>query len=681
MFVVLVLFFSIGVVSVSTAKPPKTVLDVTVTSPADGLGVVNGGFFEVTGSITAKRGDAGNVRTFVQYAVGEGSTDFRDMGGTDPSVLHISTGNQPQTHLLLKDQSYTVGWTLTGPAGTYEIRIRSEGDLAKPGVSESVTVRILAEPPPPGVVVVSSEEQDPATGYGVSTGSYENTFNADGSYEILSEEKNRWGTKKPVDDTTELGWILTFNLPAQPTSAVFYFYGFSEFPEGDSDASFSVQEDVGGTWNTILEISHTGINKMLFAPVTDLGSPSISLRFVDNDRTVGNKEISSLHIDQAFIGVDDYQPPMSGVEILTTPYTCHRFQAWEHYGIDWYHDADIPLTSAAATDIEIVDLDFDGRNEIVVAEVISETHGVGIVEIFDLDYGTSPIDTLVLPEEFSAAVTSIAVGNFDDDADLEIAGTTSFWGGAVIWDKVDGTYEVGLMLKDTSVIDLVTAGNLDGDPELEIVFAISWDPVLPEVALYDYDRTQKTWINTANYSSFFNTVSDYRWFYHIDIDDVDNDNVGELYVLYAGGSFRTLSYTDGELVDFWTTPDVAVGADVGFSFVTGDVTNNGFMDIVFYSPFLDTGTGFRVFEYDILQGFVNTYNISNPGMINIFGDQMAIGDVDGDLMNELVVSGGPGGIYSEGRLYIFRNDTLIFTAELNANESNCVVIGDYDNDA
>lgn len=66
-------------------------------------------------------------------------------------------------------------------------------------------------------------------------------------------------------------------------------------------------------------------------------------------------------------------------------------------------------------------------------------------------------------------------------------------------------------------------------------------------------------------------------------------------------------------------------------------------------------------------------------MANIFGEQMAIGDVDGDLVNELVVAGGPGGIYSEGKLFIFRYDSLIFSADLDANESNCVVICDYDN--
>ncbi len=674
--VILVLIFSIGVVAVSAAKPPKTVLRVTITSPQDGLTIDNGGLFNVEGNVVASRGDAGLVDTYVQYAVGEGSTDFRNLGGTDPSVLHIVDGNQPQTQTLLKDESYDVSWTLSGPTGTYEIRIYSEGELAKSGASESVTVRILGAPPPPGVEVIHSEEQDPSTGYGVASGGYVNTYNADGVYEILSEEKNPQGTKKPVDDTTELGWIFTFELPTPRTATTFYLYGYAEFPEDDSDTAFLVQEEVGSTWQTILEVSHTGGNRLHHASVADLTSPIVRLRIVDNDRTIGDKKIASLYIDQAYIGLDDYKPPISGIEILTAPYTCHGFQAWENYGTDWYNDATIPITSAAAIDIVIADLDLDGKNEIVVAETHSETHGAGIIEIFDIEVGTSPVETLIFPEEIGFSVRSIAVGNFDHDTDLEIVGAS--WDGAIIWDKVDGEYQIALMLHEPGGgMDLVTAGNLDEDAELEVVFAVGWDQALCEIALFDYSGS--TWVNTANYSNFVNHGS---WFYHMEINDVDEDNIGELYVMFKDDPFYILSYEDGAFVDFWTIPDLIVGSDVGYSFVTGDITNDGKMDIVFYTPFLDMDTtGYRIFEYDEVQGFVNTYDISMPGMANIFGNQMAIGDIDGDGLNELVVCGGPGGSYSKGKLYIFRYDTLIFMVDLNANESNCVVIGDYDNDA
>ncbi|MHA2428301.1 MAG: hypothetical protein ACXADB_09785 [Candidatus Hermodarchaeia archaeon] len=677
--VFMVLILSLGVVAVSAAPPRRTVLSVKISSPPDGLVVANGESFGVEGNVLAKKGDAGLVNTYVQYAVGEGSTNFRILGSSDTSIMHVVYGNQPQSQSLLRGESYNVFWTLAGPSGTYEIRIYSETETNPPATSESVTVRILGAGPPPGIVPISSEEQDPSIGYGVATGSFENTYYADRMYEILSEEKNRHGTKKPVDDTTELGWIFHFeNLETPRTTTTFYFYGFAEFGEDDSDTAFLVQEESGTTWSTILEISHTGGNKILSASITDVSSSVLRLRIVDNDQTIGNKEISSLHIDQAFIGLDDYEPPIGGIEILTPPYRCHHFQVWENFGNDWYNDTDIPITAAAATDIKIIDLDLDGRNEIVVGETIHETLEVGIIEIFNLDYGTTPIETLYLPAESGSAVRSLAVGNFDSDPECEIAAIT-FGDGLFIWDKIEGAYQISFVRHESANLDEITAGNLDDDIELEIVLAVGWDPISCDVVLYDYDPIQQTWINTANFSEF----TPDNWFYKLEINDFDNNGIGELYVMYYGDPFIVLSYTDGELVEFMSFPDVIVGTDVGFSFVTGDMTDDGAMDIVFYTPFLDgSTTGFRIFEYDELQdSFVNTYNISNPGMANIFGNQMAIGDVNDDSLNELVVSGGAGGIYSEGTMYIFKYDTLIFMTELDGNDSNCVVIGDYDNDS
>lgn len=677
-----VLLVSIGALVTTAARPPRTTLNVSITSPTDGLEVETGGTFDVAGIVTASKGDAGLVMTYVQYASGEGSTSFMDLSDSDPSVLHIVSGAQPQTQSLTKDASYIVSWTLTGPAGTYEIRIRSEGELAKSGESTSVAVHILAPPPPPGVEVVTAEEVDPAVGYGTAIGDYSSTYSADGLYEILSEGQNTWGTKKPVDDTTELGWIYTFDLPTPRTATKFYFYGYAEFPDGDTDTAFLIQAESGASWSTILTINYSGTNRLRQATLTDDTSAVIRLRIIDNDQTAGNREISSLHIDQAIIGVDDYRPPTSGIEILTAPYTCHRFQAWENFQNSWYHDVDIPIQSDAVLDIEVVDLDFDGNNEIVVSETVNPTYGVGVIEIFDFDISTSPVETLLLPSTTGAAL-DITVGNFDTDPDYEIAAATAGEGDGFIWDKVDGHYQIALQLHDAGVYWCVTSGNLDADPELEIVFGESWDPVQNKVVLYDYDPDSNTWINSANYTNFANEPSfnGSNWFYRLDIADINNDGQNELYVMYTNGPFRILTYTGDELVDFWAVPDVIMQVDVGFSFVIGDITNDGNLDLVFYSPFLATGTGFMVFEYDDINGFVNTYDISNPGMENVFGGQMAIGDVDGDLLNELVVAGGPGGIYSEGMLYIYRYDSLIFSAALNANDSNCVVICDYDNDA
>ncbi|MFW9943782.1 MAG: hypothetical protein ACFFB7_02190 [Candidatus Sifarchaeia archaeon] len=305
----LALIFMLGSSYVMAAKPPKTVLDVTLLSPQDGVVVENGGAFAVEGTVLAKRGDAGLVETYVQYAVGEGSTDFANVDGTELEIVQGS-GDQPQTQTLLVDESYFISWSLTGSPGTYEIRIFSQGSTSKSGLSESRTVTILGPPPPPGIETIDSEYQDPETGYGMSSGNFEATYLVDGMYQILSEEKNNHGTRKPKDDTTEMGWIYVFdNLETPRSDTSFCLYGHTEFNNefdmfawADTDSAFFVQCFTSGSWKTILAITrHDMTDRMYCVDVPDDASSTVELRIVDNDRELGNKEISSLFVDQAYI--------------------------------------------------------------------------------------------------------------------------------------------------------------------------------------------------------------------------------------------------------------------------------------------------------------------------------------------------------------------------------------------
>ncbi|MFX1441733.1 MAG: hypothetical protein ACFFFD_15945, partial [Promethearchaeota archaeon] len=207
---ILALVFMLGNSCVMAGKPPKTMLDVTILYPQDGHVVQNGGTFTVEGTVLAKRGDAGLVETYVQCASGEGSTDFTNVDGTN-LVIIPGSGDQPQTKYLSEDDSYSVSWSLSGSPGTYEIRILSQGSTAKSGTSDSTTVIILGPPPPEGIETIDDEYQDPDTGYGKASGSFEATYLTDGTYQILSEEVNTQGTKKPKDDTTEMGWFYVFD--------------------------------------------------------------------------------------------------------------------------------------------------------------------------------------------------------------------------------------------------------------------------------------------------------------------------------------------------------------------------------------------------------------------------------------------------------------------------------------
>ncbi|MHA1909698.1 MAG: hypothetical protein ACW98Y_20535, partial [Candidatus Thorarchaeota archaeon] len=279
-------------------KPPKANLSVNMSEPIDGLSVATGGSFDVSGTVQVSKGDAGEVRAYVQYSRGEGTSNFVDVEGM---YLSIEVGLQPQSDILLRDELYSTSWTLTGQPGTYEIRIYAESDRAKSGSSSSSTITIESPPPPPGLYYVTNEYQDSTIGYGIASGSYSDTYLEDGIYEILSEEKNTHGTKKPVDDTTEIGWIYDFTGLDSRIQTTLHIVGHALTTADDSDTGFEIQWDYDGTWITLTTIESNLPDLEYVYDIIDDSSTSLRFRFVDDDREVGNKEISMLFIDRMYI--------------------------------------------------------------------------------------------------------------------------------------------------------------------------------------------------------------------------------------------------------------------------------------------------------------------------------------------------------------------------------------------
>lgn len=653
----------------ATAKrPARTKLNVGMTEPIDGLVVDNGASFSVSGTVESKNGDAGYVEASVQYSLGAGTSAFVDING---NRLERLTGLQPQASSIMSGEQYSVTWTITGEPGVYEIRIYCVSSSGLEGKSTSATVTIQAPPPPAGTYFPTGEYQDPAIGFGSAIGSYLDTLVQDGTYEILQEQVNTQGTKKPVDDITELGWIYEFTGLGTRTQTTLNFFGHVETTASDSDTGFDVQLDYHGTWVTIFSLKSGLSDSQSVVDICDDVSNSIRIRFIDNDRTVGNAEISAVFVDCLFITNSTITPPpseSSGIEILYAPYMGSNFKVWEYNGTTWYHAGDYAITAAGATDIKIVDLDLDGNNEVVVAETRGDNNNQGIIEIFDFDIGITPIQTLTLPPEFPVAVMSFQVCNFDWDPYPEIlCGLAS--GGAIMWDRVDGTYVIAQVFHDPYVLDLVAAGNFDADPEYEFVMASGWNPNEADVMLYDFDGT--SWINVANYSGF---SSPGRGFGDLKTCDFNNDGIDEVVVSYYDDPLRVLSYISGQLICTWTTPFIY--STLGFA--VGNITNNGNLDILLRSP--SPETKLMYFEYHD-GGFVNIANVSVPQMEGVYSRQIAVGDLDGDGLNEFAIGDGPGGVFSQGHLWIFRKYTLLYDTIVDGNDANVVTIGDYDNDA
>jgi hypothetical protein len=635
LFITSVLMLSMISLGAVAGKPPKAMLSVDISSPSDGLEVDEGVSFEVHGLVTCSKDDGGIVDTYVEFAVGEGSTSFAPVDGV---LLQILSGSQPQTQELLNGQSYAVAWTLAGNPGVYEIRIHSEGTAAKAGSSESRTVTINGPPPPPGVFYVTSEYQDPAVGYGTATGSFMNTFDVDGVYEILSEEKDNQGTKKPVDDTTLLGWIYEFGgLEPRPETTLF-IVAQAQFGLGDSDTEFEVQFDFAGTWGSVLTIDNQGFDKEYSVDLPDDVSDTLRIRIMDNDRTAGNKETSFLLLDQVYVS-DSAQT------------------AWEEVVI-----ADLPAGTGRRA-VEIADIDGDSMNEIVVGLVDSEAWSLAYYD-YNGNVWTETVlcttmryvHTLSVGDIDGDSVNEIAFGGIDPDMALPEARYLDF-------ESNEWTEHT---IADPDILVLATAiGDLDNDGTNEVALGLMFSDGY-ELRYYEYDGGAWTEFNVDDNLG----ESD-----GIEIADIDHDGQNELVWL---GSWHSTTGTalcyykqDAGMWEKYTIP-----CYTGWEMDTGDIDGDGEIEIA-WGNYFETENEIRVYDYENSQW--NEYNVSDlPNSAPRIGVyHVNIGDLDNDGQNELAFGLADGVIgyleYDNGEwneYYIRQLDSVV----------EVVTIGDLDND-
>jgi len=647
------------------ARPPKTVLDVTISNPDDGISVEEDETFAVAGNVLAKRGDAGFVETYVQYAV-EGSNDFTNVDGTD---LVIVSGDQPQvSEQLLKDDSYGVSWTLTGNPGTYEIRIFSQGSTSKDGESDSRTVTILGpppEPPPDDYETIDWEYQDPETGFGTSSGTYENTYYADGLYEVLMEEKNPHGTKNPTDDTADLGWIYVFEDLGPREHTTLFFYGHLElsgeyldsgFLEwDDQDTAFYVQEGSSGEWKTIAAITNIGEDKMYCVDVPNDNDATIYLRIVDNDRGPEGKspQITSLYVDQAYIVFEPaFEYFIDDISIeLPVNYDVVRigdidndyvnevyftYQGLDDFIVRYYDYADGVWSEVELSGVniqgwmQVEDIDKDGWNDLLTLETINEVPSIGYHRYDGVGWTYHYIATVEI-------IHTLVVGDVDNDDENEIVACKDPCDGYELkyYDSIDGVWtEVGLKTWDYAYSGIDVA-DIDYDGTNEIVWlGYNLEPTVGESAL-----------------KYFKIVGDGFEEYNIlnvdggrcmDIGDADNDGDIEIVV---GHHTDTADENQVYVYDYdfasqnWMECIVDVVSEALGPICNvkiGDVDNDALNEIAI--GLFDDGSGLanvtiRYYEYDTGLGWTE-YKVTDTEMTVA---DLQIGDVDNDGDNEILV--------------------------------------------
>jgi hypothetical protein len=649
-------------------KPSKASLDVTILSPVDGLTIEQGETFEVVAAVLAKNGDAGQVDSYVQYAV-EGSTAFTNAG--DDTELYILEGfEQPQTQVLANGVSYQVSWVLGGNPGTYEVRVSSQAATAKSDSSQSCTITINGPPPPPGIETIDDEYKDPDAAFGVSVGTYQNTYNRDGVYEVLKEATNSQGTKNPTDDTADLNWIYVFsNLDTSRNDTTFCLYGHMErsgeyldsgFLEwDDQDTAFYVQEKSSGEWKTIAAITNMGADKPYCVDVPDDDSSTVYLRIVDNDRGYERKspQVSSLYVDQAYIV---YEPAFEYIIddisfIVPTDRDCLRiadidndgwndvyftFQDNENGAIKYYSysngrwiEKTLPGINALCM-LQVEDLDNDGINEILTDEYINGEAVLGYYKYID-GIWTSYTKIATLP----LAACAFIVGNIDDDSENEVL---------VSKDPCDGFeikyYDYNSEFDNWTEVGLVTwsyyaagFGMADIDNDLDGYSEIFWLGISTD--------------HPGNSALKYFKYNGNEWVIHeilnvdngecMDIGDVGNDGHIEIAIGHYAypereNQVRIYEYSDGiwsEHVVAYLSEALGPISDITIADIDNDDANEIAIGLWDDGVGLDNGS-IRYYELDETTGEWTEYIVADPDMTIAV---LQIGDLDNDGENEVLV--------------------------------------------
>ncbi|MBU5638326.1 VCBS repeat-containing protein [Geomonas sp. Red69] len=339
----------------------------------------------------------------------------------------------------------------------------------------------------------------------------------------------------------------------------------------------------------------------------------------------------------------------------------------------------------------LADLTGDGKDDIVVAlangtievysagatpqlvRTITTANGLCAVAVADLaGDGTKEIITsdgtkLYVYAAQSGALkwslatgggTSLAVGNVDADAALEIV-TTTYGGKGYVIDGVTKAISWEYLNGFGSKVAL---GDLDGDGMLEIVGASSWY----KITVFDADRSTPVWEIATSLDIAALLVA-----------DADGDGIPE--IVYGDGQWGEVHAVDARTrTERWAVANPQHGVS---GLALSDLDRDGKKELLWGAGGSSTGADY-LYVADPLTGTLKWQSVHIDGPLSA----VAVGDVDDDGEDEIVmVSFESESGYAEGVIHIFnaRSHALEFRQKLGITDwmgVRSVKIGDVDGD-
>ncbi len=318
--------------------------------------------------------------------------------------------------------------------------------------------------------------------------------------------------------------------------------------------------------------------------------------------------------------------------------------------------------------LAVGDVNGDGKADIAVAaieECVGTNQGHGPVYVFSGANGSLlfALDT-PNPQPYGFFGVSVAMGDVDGDGRDDIAvgaigervGTNQGQGRVYVFSGVSGSLLLTLTVRSPnpelprSFGESLAVGDVNGDGKGDIAVGVPWEPV------GGHQQGRAYVFSGANGSLLFaldtpNPQPSGGFGYSVAMGDVDGDGKADIAVGaneedVGGNTDQRRAYVfsgaDGSLLFTLDSPNQQAGADFGGDVAVGDVNGDGMGEIVVGAPGEDVGAnvrqGGRAYVFSGLSGSVLlTLTAPNPQSYGGFGSAVATGDVNGDSKADVAV--------------------------------------------
>jgi len=363
--------------------------------------------------------------------------------------------------------------------------------------------------------------------------------------------------------------------------------------------------------------------------------------------------------------------------------------AWENDGTPFsglWTQHDVGASTDHVESVAVGDLDNDGDLDVVSGSGSAEDYEViawqNTLAHGDMSFGSAGNDVGASTD----SVNSVAVGDLDNDGDLDIvSGSSSGEDSEVIAWQNDGTPFDGVwppqnVGTSTASVHSVALGDLDNDGDLDIVAGCgSGEDYEIRVWRNDGSPFIGLWVPQDVGAS---TAS----VYSVALGDLDND--GYLDIVSGSGAapgYEVIAWeNDGTpFSGLWTQHDVGGSADDVYSVAVGDLDHDGDLDVVSGS---DSGEDREVIAWqNDGTPFSGTWTQNDVGASAASVNSVAVGDLNHDSYPE-IVSGSSGG--EDYEIIAWQSDETPFSglwvqSDVGASTTgvSSVAVGDLDNDS